>query len=352
MHPTATKNRIEYFDWLRILATFTVILIHVCTPYWFSADTTSAAWQIMNLYESIGRWCAPVFFMISGVLFLGGNQTMGRILRKNVLHIVSIFVFWSALYIGICYGKGQYTVTEAIAEFFNGYYHMWYLHVQVGLYLAVPILRRIARSREVTVYFLILSFLFGILFPQTAIWAGFWKETLQKVIERIIGNLDISIVAGYSFYFLLGYYLHNTEFTKSQKKWIYGFGVAGVAATLLLTAALSVWQKTPVHCFYENLTPNVAFACAAVFLFAKEHFCYGSLPKRAVSFLQTLSKYSLGVYLMHPFFYDLMRYNLGIDPMAYPPLLSIPVCALVLYLISLVGTAILNHIPGLRKWIV
>lgn len=346
MKTVGEKTRIEYFDWLRIWAALMVIMIHVCGPYWQAMEITSSSWQILNLYEGISRWAAPVYMMISGALFLGSSRSFRTIFRKNILHLVPVFVFWSALYTWINYAKGLLTVPQAVSDFFNGYYHMWYLHAIIGLYFAVPILRKIAESRKVTEYFLILSLVVNFVLPYLAIVSGYWNPQLQQLISRQLNNVSIHVAMGYSFYFLLGHYLHNTELEPVQKKWIYGLGIVSCVLTVVLTALFSLWQQQTVHIFFDYLAPNVALSCAGVFLFAKDHFC-GSC--RA---LRKVSSCCFGIYLMHPLLYDILRYNLWIEPTAYPLVLSIPVFALGLFAVALVITAVVQRIPGLRKWII
>ena len=91
-------QRIAYFDVLRILATFAVIVLHLSAQHWADTDVYSRAWQAFNLYDSAVRWAVPVFVMISGALFLSGSQSIGHILKKNVSRLVTAFIFWSALY--------------------------------------------------------------------------------------------------------------------------------------------------------------------------------------------------------------------------------------------------------------
>ena len=91
-------QRIAYFDVLRILATFAVIVLHLSAQHWADTDVYSRAWQAFNLYDSAVRWAVPVFVMISGALFLSGSQAASRhILKKNVSRLVTAFIFWSAL---------------------------------------------------------------------------------------------------------------------------------------------------------------------------------------------------------------------------------------------------------------
>ena len=76
-------QRIAYFDVLRILATFAVIVLHLSAQHWADTDVYSRAWQAFNLYDSAVRWAVPVFVMISGALFLSGSQSIGHILKKE-----------------------------------------------------------------------------------------------------------------------------------------------------------------------------------------------------------------------------------------------------------------------------
>ena len=49
-------QRIAYFDVLRILATFAVIVLHLSAQHWADTDVYSRAWQAFNLYDSAVRW--------------------------------------------------------------------------------------------------------------------------------------------------------------------------------------------------------------------------------------------------------------------------------------------------------
>lgn len=352
MHTTAKKQRIEYFDYLRLLATLAVVTIHVTGPYWYVTDTSTVPWHILTFYECISRWSVPIFFMISGTLFLEGTRTIQQILQKNIRHIATSFFFWSILYVGICYAKGQYTIPDAIQQIFYGYYHMWYLYAIAGLYLAVPILQKITQSRDTTKYFLLMSFLFGCFLPQLFLWLGLFSSRLTDTGNQMLSLLSFNVVCGYSLYFVLGWYLHNTDISPKVRKGIYGLGIFSLLATILMTSVFSVRYETPVHTFLEYLTPNTFFVSAAAFLFAKQHFRYHRLSPKAIAVLQKLSLYSFGVYLIHPMLYDFMRYNLSLDLMKWNPLFSVPAVSLLLMAVSYVFSALIHQIPILKKHIV
>ena len=97
---TVSKNRIIYLDILRILATFAVIIIHVCSQNWNKVAPSSYEWNVFNFFSGISRWAVPIFVMISGTLFLDNRRNINikKLYTKNILRIITAFIFWSLFY--------------------------------------------------------------------------------------------------------------------------------------------------------------------------------------------------------------------------------------------------------------
>ena len=53
-------ERKVYCDYLRLFATFSVVIAHVAAVNWYSGDVNQWRWQVLNLYDSVVRWCVPV----------------------------------------------------------------------------------------------------------------------------------------------------------------------------------------------------------------------------------------------------------------------------------------------------
>ena len=122
------NNRIISFDVLRILAAFAVVMLHVTSDR-LTASFPSNEWEIRNVYDSFVRWCVPVFVMISGALFLnhGRSVNVGRLYKKNILHLVFIFFAWSfiyALYLAIV--KCDHNIYNIIRNILEGPVHFWF----------------------------------------------------------------------------------------------------------------------------------------------------------------------------------------------------------------------------------
>lgn len=344
------QSRIEYFDFLRIIATYAVIVIHIFAPLLYSISIKTVDWQIINICNSLSRWSVPIFFMISGTLFLGSNRDIKTIMKKNVLHIITAFCFWSFLHSAVSFLRGNSTLTEAIIACFLGHYHMWFLYAIVGLYLVVPILRKLVESQEITRLFLILSLLFGSVLPQIAHCIGLVSETAEYILVQMLGRLQFTSIANYAFYFLLGYTLHYAVLTQRHKKIIYIFGFLGALTTILFTAVLSIWKHEFIEIFYEYNTVNVICVSVAFFVYAREHFCYKVFSRKTVSFIQKMSGYSFGVYLMHLLVLDAVNQMFRLDGL--PPILSAFVTVTLVFVISYGVCAVFHLLPVLKKYVV
>ena len=84
-------KRLVYLDWLRILAALAVVTIHVsASVVTDSAQEYKSPWMAGNFYDSIGRWCVPIFVMISGALMLSSKRdvTIRDFLQKKMSKIL------------------------------------------------------------------------------------------------------------------------------------------------------------------------------------------------------------------------------------------------------------------------
>ena len=65
------ENRKIEIDLLRIVACFSVIMLHSSAQYWYELPVSSLRWSVSNGYDALFRFGVPIFVMISGMLFLG-----------------------------------------------------------------------------------------------------------------------------------------------------------------------------------------------------------------------------------------------------------------------------------------
>lgn len=92
------NSRFYYFDYLRIICSFSVILLHVCAQYYYHLDINSFKFKIAYYYNGFSRFSVPNFFMISGAIFLNKDLSLKIIFNKYIKRIFIHLLLWSIIY--------------------------------------------------------------------------------------------------------------------------------------------------------------------------------------------------------------------------------------------------------------
>ena len=343
------RTRIVYFDRLRTVAIIAVIVLHTAASGWYRAPVSTAGWQLLNLIDSSVRFCVPVFFMISGALFLDPKRrvTFRTIFTKSLPRIAIPFAIWSLLFAAVTtFGPdGDHSWKQLAVRFVLGHYHLWFLIALAGLYLATPLLRLIVAERKHGWYFVLLAGVFTIMLP-------LFEEAprIGWVLTEFLGTMKFSLVLGYSVYFVLGYLLSTTAITRRRVALASAAGAVGLICTALGTSLLSLRAGSGNALLFDYLTPNVLLMSIAVFVFVRYQF-----EKRDELYepgkVETLvSQYSFGIYLIHPAFQALYE-HLGFTAEITSPLISVPVLAASILVPSLLTAIALRRLPGVGPYI-
>ena len=133
----ANSRRTYYFDYLRIVASFAVVLLHVAAQNWSTSDVNSFEWKVFNFFDGLVRWGVPVFVMISGALFLGKELDLKVLYRKYIFKMIIVFLFWSLLYaLWDYFVTGSITTTHSfVRRIFAGRRHLWFIPMIIGMYM-------------------------------------------------------------------------------------------------------------------------------------------------------------------------------------------------------------------------
>lgn len=340
------QGRVAYADALKIIASFSVVFLHVAAGGWNAAAVGTLQWNVFNMYDSLVRFGVPVFVMVSGMFLLNPEKNLScrHIYKKYIPKIAVSFISWSLLYAlyPVIAGGVQFEPDRFTRDFIFGHYHMWYLYMIVGLYMALPILRRVTQDRKSTEYFMILSVIFAVLLP-------FASKLIQaEDLTAFIRKFDVNIVLGYSGYFVAGYYFVSYELKKKTRVLIYVMGVFGVLATAYFTYELSMNSGKPDALFYSYLSPNVMLASIGVFVFFRYEVSKISFGKNSLKALNTLSACSFRIYLVHDFF-NMILWDNGIDILKYNAFLSVPAIAFLVFAFSFIASYIIEKTPVLNK---
>jgi surface polysaccharide O-acyltransferase-like enzyme len=154
---------------------------------------------------------------------------------------------------------------------------------------------------------------------------------------------------GWTGYYYLGSYLKARIFSNRQKKIIYALGMLSVVASYFIFKWYSYEQGRAVNDFYDNISITVLFESIALFELAKN--CKMNFPERIEKWIALISKYTFGVYLVHMLILYAIDRNVSVIK-EMPVILCLPITVILVFIISLLISYILNHVPVLHKYIV
>lgn len=215
MTNTVQKRSYE-IDCLRILAAFLVVTIHVSATH-FYINPSRGAWIAMNAYDSIAHIAVPLFFMISGAMFLKKpTLDVKRFISKNYLSLVVIFLFWNTLYsfYSITYHFDTVSVfftdewiRKFVHSFAKGSIHLWYLKAAIIVYPFIPIIHAAIHGSKCDIRYWMLAISLACI---PMIVSSSTMNLLPDSFYTFIESFKISYL-GYIFYIILGYILYSEK---------------------------------------------------------------------------------------------------------------------------------------------
>ena len=335
-------RRIE-LDLCRIAACIMILMLHVAASGWEIAPVSSPAWAWYNFYDMIVRGAVPVFFMISGTLFLEREElSIRKILCKNVPHLLAVFLFWSVLYAAAnpLIAGTPVTPYQFAVSVVKGNFHMWFLVAMISAYFFLPVVHGVIHGQKVPIWYLL------ILFGVYALANTNLKliPNCPEIVTALCSQFSIYNVH-YLGYMVLGYCL-------SKKDWGGRFTVACPIAFVASGAVFamanrwySIKMGKPTMWLYGNFSLPSLFLACCVFIF------FLSLRSRqwgGKKWISYLSASTLGVYMLHVLLIKLSG-RMGLKVTDYPAMLSVPVGVALLAVVCFGAVGVLRCIPVLRK---
>lgn len=349
------EHRVGYIDILRAIACISVIMIHASARYVVS-DFGSFNFWVADIFDGISRIGVPLFLMISGALLLDENYVFQKEKhKKHILRLIGFFLFWSVFYcitfdiIGQLVVKHQPVVFRLlILSLITGPAHLWFMYLIVGLYLIVPLLRLWVtdKNKRYVEYFLVLSAFFTFCIPNIIDIACLYHDSFLVLNDVLEDCLQLRYVGGYTAYFLLGWYMHNYALEQKRRMMLYVLGVMGSMVSIVGTYILSVTNGRSVL-MYDNLSLNVLFPAAAVFVFIKTR--YHSIH-RPHCIIESVQKNSFGIYAVHLFWVEALH-TVFASLHFQNTLIVIPIVFAIALFMSYLCTVVLRKIPLVKQMV-
>jgi len=315
-------------DMLRIISAIAVIVIHaVSSPIANGMGVIDInVIENLELIHVLMNWSVPVFFIITGYCLMNKTECT---YQYCFLHVLK--------YIGILFTIGLfYSLLEEVflAKTFNGdifvkcvmdviggnlWDHMWFIYSIIGIYLVMPVIHCFFRQDKNSIIILTsLLFLFNILCP-----------TVNKVISV---GIDFPF-CNYLFYVCFGGIIAKV---KTKKEIV---GICCVAGIISI-----VWIIVDINRSlfgYNHLA--VCFMAIAVFV------GFSHMEIKQNEMLKEISECSLGIYLIHPFFINIVIKVLKLDLLTHMPYIKVMLFVVFLFVVSFITTYVLRKIPYVKK---
>lgn len=149
---------------------------------------------------------------------------------------------------------------------------MWFIPMIIGLYMCIPIIKQIIKSKLIMKYFMKLSFIFVFIIPQLISFSndfigGSFANIVNK-INTVVGTMNLHIVLEFCFCFILGYILNNIKLKKCERNLIYILGTIEFSCTILFNAMVAWKTNEPCQTYYNNFSINVLFESIAIHTFS------------------------------------------------------------------------------------
>ena len=301
-------GRIAWLDYVRVLATMLVIVVHMVPALVQNLPAGNFVRGLAIQTENAGLVCNQLFVMVSGALLLGTGKEPASLFsfyRKRFLRVFIPCGLYFLLYYAYIYGAGFLSpanwrfLSQCFITLQDGTTpHFWLMHAIIVSYLAAPLympaLRRMSGEEldRLALVILLLHTLF----------------TYSYLIG--IKFQFVSFLAQWDSVFLLGYYLSTDRALRHQKK----FFAAGLLSLLIMMVVRRT-REDYLFLIYNNATLMILWA-SAIFLFIKKHA--GDWFSKEGKLLYALGKVSFSVLLVHWLvLYRIVGDILGINAMSF-----------------------------------
>lgn len=327
------KERNGSHDLLRILAAFSVVLIHVNAMFFlknFNGEREIAAftYHIEELINLITRFSVPCFVMLSGAYNLNPKNKdyksyYTKIWRKTVLPflVIAVGIFLlveAAVVCGFMYSN----LIEPALRFIKGeLMNWWFMYMIIGLYILTPVIVRFKESVSARTY-------------KTAAYVWLVFSIISQSTSTYKVAYSFGTICSYIGYYMVGNVIYEQ---KEKAKRPYLFLIAAFC-TFGITYCIRDYFQIRLYtldAYASFFSPGVVVMSVLVFLF------FDSITiKRNLAGLAGLTYY---VYLFHTIIYILIFAVLG-SKYIVNELVTIAVVTCLTFILSFIAAGVFQKV--------
>lgn len=371
------RENLPWVDALRVLACFLVVLAHCTDPHVAHFDSNYSVFLQGCSVGSLVRCSVPLFVMMSGVLLLPYNMSVGEFYRKRVGRVVVPLLFWSVItpllyfvYINFIYRSGSLsldlssytmatTVNKIYTSLFNFNYDttpLWYLYMLVGIYLVLPVFNgwlKGATRKDIKLFLQMWGVslflpLLNIAAPLLGYKGNYGNMGLFGLCDwNSFGTFHY--VSGFIGYIVLAHYLVRYPLNWSWKK------MAAISVPMFLVGYaitfggfLVMQEYFPGNYAYLEIMwlfsgINVFMMTFPVFILFQKTSFGGS------AFIHKLATLTFGVYLCHFFLVQVVYDVYTVLIPSVPVMVKMLLMAISAFTLSAVVVGLMQKVPYIRR---
>lgn len=339
-------KKTNYLSLASVVSSFAVVMLHTNTCFWnFSKERY---WITANIIETVMYFAVPVFFMLSGATLIDyrDRYTTKQYAIKRINKTVVPFFVWSVIAIIYLTLVGSWDLDFSIVGMIDSIKRIlsmnvlsiyWFFGALFSVYLCIPLFACVQKELRVKIF----AYIVGI---------SFFLNSFLPFICRLL-NIDFSIgvsipiAGGYIMYVLLGYILHKVEVPGRFKKIIYILAAIGLFIHTVGTQYLSFQAGTIIQIFKGYLNVPCVLYSVGVFLAFKDiGRCISN--EKVLSIIDTISKYTFAVYLLHWFVINMLVRVFNINTYSIIYRIIGPV---IVYALCMMITYVIRKVPLINK---
>lgn len=342
---TLHKNHVGYFQVLKAVACFAIVLLHTFFGAAGSFECSDIQHFISVSVKNCMTWAVPCFVMVTGALLLNPEKHIEtkriftRYIKRMAAAIIAFtFIFELCDVLILKKSFGIYILTESIVKIFtNGSWsHMWYLYMMLAVYLMLPIYKKITQaSGDKDIRYLLAIY-------------GIFLSVLPTVEALTSWNVPFYIMAAtiYPFYLFAGYALYN-EIIKINKI----VSLIIIIVSLGLTVFLTYYTENNEADNLKSLLSNYSFTLTAInsiavfSLFSQIDF---NREKALHRISNVIAKCSFGIYLVHMVFLKIIFVGMKANPYQFGGIPVLLITSIIVFVVSFAVIWLLKKIPFVR----
>ena len=288
----------EYnLDLLRVLCCFLVVFMHFASYPYNVSPVNSIGWYSSMTLNYFGKIAVPIFFMLSGYFLLNVNKMITyKYLMKKIINIIIAYLFW--LFIYFIWKHQLYILSNIqlsvsffkvlLQELITAQPHFWFINSLLGLYLLLPIYRKIVAKPKLTKYYIAVFFIiFFIIRPLSFLYP-------IGLIYDFINSIGFSKLFGFSIYFIVGGIIKKTRFIKYTKLLSF-MGASSILFMIISNIIYSYIYSIKGQFLCDYMQPFAFVGALAVFVYFLNLNILNYKIKKIVAYFSNLT---MGIYYL------------------------------------------------------